>query len=275
MPVTVTFDLEDNRRSDQQEERFVPMSHRFLDFLEERGITATVFVVGEIARSHPDLVRRVAASGHEIGLHGLRHAPIGAVGPASLPGELRDGRSLLEDIAQASVLGFRAPIFSLTPSTKWAVDHIADAGFAYSSSLLPATNPLHGWPGAPNRPCRWDNGLLELPCPVGGAGPLQIPFLGGIYLRVVPTPLVRRFLGSLDAAAIPWTYSHPYDLDTEEPFFVMPYTAWLTSRILHTRRAATLTRLSYVIRAAEGSGPPLLEIATGLAQTNLPRIPSA
>src|SRR5271165_3150079 len=110
MAITVTFDLEDNRRSPTQEERFVPMSHRFLEFAEERGITATVFIVGEIARSHPELVRRVVEGGHEVGLHGLRHVALADVGEGRLRSELKEGRALLEDAAQAPIPGFRAPI---------------------------------------------------------------------------------------------------------------------------------------------------------------------
>ncbi len=275
MPVTVTFDLEDNRSSPEQEERFVPMSHRFLDFLADRGIAATVFVVGEIARSHPGLVRRIVDGGHEIGLHGLRHVALGDVGPGRLRVELREGRELLEDVGQASVSGFRAPIFSLTPATQWAVEQIAEAGFAYSSSVLPAANPLHGWPGAPRQPCRWENGLLELPCPVGGFGHALIPFLGGIYLRYVPLAFARRFLRRLGEPAVAWSYSHPYDIDPEEPFFVLPHAGWLTSRILHTRRATTLTRLEILLAAGGGAGRPLGEIARELALRDLPTIRSS
>jgi peptidoglycan-N-acetylglucosamine deacetylase len=275
MPITVTFDLEDNRSSAEQEERFVPMSHRFLDFLADRGITATVFVVGEIARSHPELVRRIADEGHEIGLHGLRHVALGDVGSTRLAAELHEGRELLEDVVQAPVQGFRAPIFSLTPATQWAVEHIAEAGFAYSSSVLPAANPLHGWPGAPRRPCRWENGLVELPCPVSGFGRALVPFLGGIYLRYVPVALARCFLRHLDESVVAWSYSHPYDIDPEEQFFVLPHAGWLTSRILHTRRAATLSRLDTLLAAAGGAGPPLGEIAQGLARRDLPTIRSS
>jgi peptidoglycan/xylan/chitin deacetylase (PgdA/CDA1 family) len=272
MPVTVTFDLEDSRSSPSQEPRFVSMSHRFLEFIEERGITATVFVVGEIARSHAGLVRRVGEGGHELGLHGLRHVVLSEVGPARLASELKEGRELLEQAAQVPVRGFRAPIFSLTPATEWAVEQIGAAGFAYSSSVVPSANPLHGWPGAPRAPCRWQNGLLELPCPVGGAGRLSIPFLGGIYLRYVPLPLTRRFLRALGDAAVPWTYTHPYDIDPDEPFFVMPHAGWLTSRIVHTRRGATLARLEAVLAAGGGAARPLGEIARTLQPHELPAI---
>ncbi|MEA2201808.1 MAG: peptidoglycan-N-acetylglucosamine deacetylase [Solirubrobacteraceae bacterium] len=270
MPLTVTFDLEDNRRSSTQEARFVPMSERFLDFIELRGITATVFIVGEIARTHARVVRRVAEGGHEIGLHGLRHVALEEVGPDRLEGDLREGRELLEDLIQTPVEGFRAPIFSLTPATSWAVESIAAAGFTYSSSVLPAANPLHGWPGAPLRPFRWDNGLIELPCPVGGIGRARVPFLGGIYLRYVPMPLASRFLARLERQAITWSYSHPYDIDTDEPFFTMPYAGWLTSRILHTRRGATLPALDARIAASGGAGRPLRELAGQLVPPDLP-----
>jgi polysaccharide deacetylase family protein (PEP-CTERM system associated) len=274
MPVTVTFDLEDSRSSPSQEPRFVSMSHRFLEFIEERGITATVFVVGEIARRHAGLVRRVGDGGHELGLHGLRHVVLSEVGPARLGGELREGRELLEQAAQVPVRGFRAPVFSLTPATEWAVEQIAAAGFAYSSSVLPSANPLHGWPGAPREPCRWQSGLLELPVPVGGSGRVSIPFLGGIYLRYVPLALARRFLRGLGDAAVPWTYTHPYDIDPDEPFYVMPHAGWLTSRIVHTRRGATLPRLEAVLAAGGGAARPLGEIARTLEPIELPAIGS-
>lgn len=257
MPITVTLDLEDNRWSPQQAPRFAAMTERFLTFARAHRVTATVFVVGELARSHPELLRQVAEEGHEIALHGLRHVPLEEVGPGRLQEELTTGRALLEDAAQVPVRGFRAPIFSLTPRTAWAIEEIAAAGFAYSSSVLPAANPLHGWPGAPRGPFRWANGLAELPCPVAGLGRMLVPFLGGIYLRYVPEPLTRRWVDALDADAIAWSYVHPYDLDPDEPFFVMPHAGWLTSRIVHTRRGATLRRLERLIDIAGGSAPPL------------------
>lgn len=269
MPITVTFDLEDNRRSAEQEERFVAMTQRFLAALDRWQATATVFVVGELARSHPELVREVAARGHEIGLHGLRHVTLGDIGPGVLERELLEGRELLEQVAQVPVAGFRAPIFSLTPRTAWARDEILAAGFTYSSSVLPAANPLHGWPGAPRQPFRWGNGLIELPCPVAGSGRVTIPYLGGIYLRYVPHTVTRRLLAGVEPDALPWTYSHPYDLDIDEPFFALPHAGWVTSRILWTRRRATLRRLERLMRE-NGIGAPLGTLVAALESRRLP-----
>ncbi len=270
MPLTITFDLEDNRRDAAQEPRFVAMTERFLDFLDRHGARATVFVVGELGRSHPELLREVAARGHEIGLHGLRHVTLGDVGRGSLREELRKGRALLEDVTQSPVAGFRAPIFSLTPQTAWAIDDLAACGFAYSSSVLPAANPLHGWPNAPRTPFRWSNGLVELPCPVAGAGRARIPFLGGVYLRFVPAALAARLLGRLEPDAVAWSYLHPYDLDPDEPFFVLPHAGWLTSRIVHTRRGATLPRIERLLSAAGGAAAPLGERLADLQTAALP-----
>jgi hypothetical protein len=108
--------------------------------------------------------------------------------------------------------------------------------------------------------------------PVGGAGRLSIPFLGGIYLRYVPPALARRFLRGLGDAAVPWTYTHPYDIDPDEPFYVMPHAGWLTSRIVHTRRGATLARLEAVLAAGGGAARPLGEIARTLEPLELPAI---
>lgn len=246
------------------------MSERFLEFMALQGIVATVFIVGELARSHPELVRRVAAYGHEIGLHGLRHVPLRDVGRGRLGAELREGKALIEDVAQTEVTGFRAPIFSLTPTVAWAIDEISACGFAYSSSVLPAANPLHGWPGAPATPFRWSSGLLELPCPVAGVGRARIPFLGGVYLRYLPVALVRRLLTRLDDDAVAWTYLHPYDLDPDEPFFVLPHAGWLASRILHHRRAATLDRLTRLLGEEGSAATPLVGRARDLRMRDLP-----
>ena len=183
--LTVTFDLEDNRRLLAQDARFAPMSYRFLDFIEERGISATVFVVGNLASTHGDLVRRVAEGGHEIALHGLRHVALGEVGPARLRvGSVRvascssrsgRGPCLASALRYSRLLQLRSGPWSRSPKPGSPTPR------AFFLRPIPCTDGR-----VPHVPCRWENGMLELPCPVGGAGRLQIPFLGGIYLRYVP-----------------------------------------------------------------------------------------
>lgn len=259
MPVTFTFDLEDSRSDLRRPERFPHVTRRVLGFLREQGITGTFFIVGELAETHADLVAEVAQDGHEIALHGYRHVPLVKLDAAAFREDLLRGRDVLERATGTTVRGYRAPIFSLVPSTAWAVDVLSDLGFTYSSSLLPAANPLNGWPGAPRSPFRWDTGLVELPSPVAGFGRLLVPYLGGVYLRYLPMPIVERLARSQrsDAVTADWLYCHPYDFDTEEPFERLPEASYLTSRILHARRGATYDRVARVLRAGGVAGPPL------------------
>jgi polysaccharide deacetylase family protein (PEP-CTERM system associated) len=274
MPLTITLDLEDSSGVHDPGGRWVGATERFLDDLAALDVRATVFVVGLAAQAAPALVRRAATAGHEVALHGLRHVTLAESGPDRLEGELREGRAILEDLTGQPVAGFRAPIFSLTPSTAWAVNVLTEVGFAYSSSILPARNPLHGWPSLPEVPFRWSTGLLEFPCPVLGVGPARIPFLGGIYLRYVPLAASRRRLRQL-AEASAWSYVHPYDLDPGAPVERFPHANWPTSLLLHTRRKATLPRLKALLAAAGGAGPPLSTLAAGLRGAAIPQVAAA
>lgn len=260
--VTFTLDLEDHREHTTDPVRYPAVVHRVLDDLARRGVRATVFVVGEVAEQSPDLVRSVARAGHELGLHGWRHDPLTTLTPAVLAADAARGKALLEDLGEAPVTGFRAPTFSLVAGTTWAADVLADAGFSYSSSVLPARNPLFGYPEAPDRPFRWPSGLVELPCPVVRVRGTGLPYLGGTYLRVLPWPAVAAALRSAPAAALLWTYCHPYDFDAGAPFWrVEP--SWWQSRLLWLNRRRMFDKVGRVL--ARGAAPPLAErVAAGL-----------
>lgn len=267
MALTFTFDLEDDGRPEPRYER---TTGRLLEWLDAEGVRATVFVVGRLAERSPGIVRAVADAGHEIALHGYEHVAIDALGEAGFRRDLQRGRAILEDLVAAPVAGYRAPLFSLTARTRWAPAVLAELGFSYSSSVLPAPNPIRGYPGAPRGPFRWSSGIVELPCPVAGDGRLALPYLGGVYLRYLPRRVLSRLVGRTRPDERPWTYVHPYDLDAGAPFAVLPHAGWLVSRILHYRRGATLDRLSALMRAL-GPGQPLGRLAEELAHRPLPR----
>jgi polysaccharide deacetylase family protein (PEP-CTERM system associated) len=269
VPLTITLDLEDHTPGAQAPRYGVP-TRRLLDWLGEHGVRATVFVVGELAERSSSVVAEIAQGGHEIGVHGLRHIALEDVGEAGAIAELRRAREVVEAAAGQPASGFRAPIFSLTRRTPWAPEALLEAGYTWSSSVLPARSPLHGIAGAPTTPFRWENGLVELPCPVAGPGRAQVPFLGGVYLRYLPQPFIRAACRRLGDDVVAWSYVHPYDLDPDEPFHVLPHAGWLTSQILHARRRGTLDRLASAARAAGGFGPPLGEVAAALQARELP-----
>ncbi len=270
MALSITLDVEDHRVGTRTPLRCVAPTEQVLQWLEDHHAQGTFFVVGDLALQEPGLVRRIAEAGHEVGLHGFHHVPIEETGPDRFLDELRRGRAALQDAGATAVPGYRAPIFSLTRQTPWAPAALTEAGFTYSSSVLPADSPLHGLAGAPRCPFRWADGPIELPCPVIGRGRLSVPFLGGVYLRYLPSALGQVGVRRLPSQVAAWSYLHPYDLDPDEPFAVLPHAGYVTSRIVHHRRRGTLDRLERLVTAAGGIGPPLAEVANAVDVARAP-----
>jgi len=220
-----SVDLEDVRRLVPDGLRFrprVPQTTKlYLDFLEMLGAKATFFVVGEVAEEYPDLIRLIADKGHELACHTHSHVPLDKQTAASLCDDLQRNIDALRKAGAGSVSGFRAPTFSLTADTRWAYPVLRELGFRYSSSVLPAKNPLYGWPGFGEEP-RVIDGILELPMTLGTIGPLAIPFGGGVYFRMLPRFALRRLfrLHAKDRAVL--GYFHPYDIDLEQERFMHP-----------------------------------------------------
>jgi polysaccharide deacetylase family protein (PEP-CTERM system associated) len=262
-PVSFTLDVEHHAPSGAHDPRLRAATEAVLDLFDTIGARATVFVVGDVATHVPDLVRSIADRGHEIGLHGWTHTPLTDLDPVSFASDVARGRELLSELSGQRIVGFRAPTFSLTLRAVWAADVLADAGFTYSSSVLPAHNPLHGFPGAPTEPFHWRCGLLEFPSPVAGLGPARIPYLGGTYVRLLPRSVLAVLRRSgLDGPA-PWVYVHPYDLDVDEPFWREPVAGPL-ARLLWVGRRGLPAKLADL--AVNGVAPPLGERVESFAE---------
>jgi polysaccharide deacetylase family protein (PEP-CTERM system associated) len=275
VPVTFTLDLEDVRTSADQPDRVPAVTTRVLDRMAQRGVRGTVFVVGELARAHPDLVRRAHADGHEIGLHAHRHVGLDKMGgPDAFARDTAAAKAELEDLVGTPVVGYRAPIMSLVPATSWAVDILAGCGFAYSSSTLPARNPLYGWPGLPRQPFRWaGDGLIELPCPVVSIGPATVPFLGGTYVRVFPDVVRRTGMRRSPGGAALWTYCHPWEFDHGAPLARMAEANWAVTIVGRINRRRMLGRVQRAV--GDQPGRPLREVAASLDPDALPAVDPA
>lgn len=261
--IIFTFDLEDHRPDQTVQPRFGAVTDQLLCDLDAWGVTGTFFVVGELAQEDPDLVVRVAARGHEIGLHGASHIPLPDIEPNEFREATKQSADRLTQLVQSEISGYRAPIFSLVPESAWAPEILSELGFTYSSSVLPARNPLFGWPQAPGTPFVWPSGLIEIPAPVFGFGPLKLPLLGGTYLRVAPRPIVRWVAKRAPDHA--WLYAHPYDFDPDEPRWTVPEVGRVASRILWWGRATMNPRVGELVA---GNRTTLAEVAVSL--TSLP-----
>jgi len=240
-PVTFTVDVEDLGDRAGAGPRYPAMTRKLLEFLEQHGIVGTFFVEGGIALETPGLVREIARRGHEVASHSFRHLDLVDENAAGFTAGIVAAKARLEDLTGTAVLGFRAPRFSLTPATRWTVEVLGQAGFTYSSSVLPGWGVPFGYPGAPCRPFLWPNGLLEIPCPIGRIGPLSVAFLGGMNLRYLP-PWRYRWMTEAVGGQTCWTYCHPYDIDLEEPFRIVRGTGLLFSVMLWCNRRTTLRR---------------------------------
>ena len=184
-----------------------------LAMLAERDARATFFVLGALAAELPQVVRGVAAAGHEVACHGWGHELAGALGPGRFGAAARRARALLQDLSGQEVRGYRAATWSIGPATAWASEELCRAGFAYDSSVFPLRTPLYGMASAPRVPYRIATAggeIVELPPAVGAFGPLPVPLAGGIYWRVLPLWVVRAGLARMAAPAV--LYAHPWEV---------------------------------------------------------------
>lgn len=252
-----SVDLEDIRLSipngvARHAERVPTLTRRYLDFLEQdlNGSRATFFTVGEVARMYPSLIREIAERGHEVALHSHRHIALTELGPDGFKTDLDQSIQALESAGIREMKGFRAPTFSLTEKTAWAFEILEKRGFTYSSSVLPAKNPLFGWaefgPSA-----RRVGGILELPMSVEKFGPLTLPFAGGVYFRTLPEFLIRRAFRARARAGEPALgYFHPYDIDTDQERFMHPgiHESRFYNWLMYYNRKEVFPRLSRLVR---------------------------
>ena len=215
--------IDRSHADDRVEEATRPL----LALLARHQVRATFFVVGEVIQAHPELIRAIVDAGHEIGCHTCTHRPLWELNAESFAQELICFERALKDaVPGVKARGFRAPTFSLSPSTAWALDVLAQHGYTYDSSIFPMKTPLYGVPGAPAAPYRPGSNLIshdpqaplwEWPMTAWRVGPAVIPVCGGFYLRVLPMPLILHGLRQAARRGPLVIYLHPWELDPGTP----------------------------------------------------------
>lgn len=201
-----------------------------LEILEKYRATATFFILGWVAESVPQLVRRIADAGHEIGCHGHGHQHIRKQDPEPFRQDVRRARKYLMDLIQQPVYCYRAPSFSITKSTLWALDILAEEGFTVDSSIFPVRHDLYGIPDSDRFPHR-RNGILEFPPTTIRLANNNIGIAGGGYLRLLPYGITRWAIREVNVKENQpaMVYFHPWELDPGQPRIGAP----LRSRLRH------------------------------------------
>jgi polysaccharide deacetylase family protein (PEP-CTERM system associated) len=203
--------------------------NRLLLLLSQHAVRGTFFVLGEIAAQHAEIVRRIAALGHEIGCHGDHHENVYGLTPAGFRMDIRDAKARLEDITSAQVFGYRAPNFSIGRQQRWAYEVLAEEGFLYDSSTFPIAHDRYGDATAPRFPyVAWHDGssrLLEFPIGTVRMLDINLPIGGGGYFRLYPFALTRRGIQRVNIRERRpvMFYVHPWELDADQP---RPPMAW-------------------------------------------------
>jgi polysaccharide deacetylase family protein (PEP-CTERM system associated) len=195
-------------------------TRRVLGLFERHRVHATFFILGWVAERFPALVRDIASAGHEVASHGFGHERLTTISRA----EFRDGivrtKHLLEDISGSTVQGYRAPSYSIGPGTLWAHEELREAGYRYSSSIVPIQHDLYGMPEAPRFAFRpKGSGLLEIPVTTTRLWGRNWPCGGGGYFRLLPYAAFRRGLRRVNRReGRPGVfYFHPWEVDPAQP----------------------------------------------------------
>ncbi len=168
-----------------------------LDLFERQKVHGTFFILGWVAQHHPQVVRKIVHAGHEIACHGYYHRLIRTQSYREFRDDVRRAKSLLEDIAGIDIVGYRAPTYSITSQTLWALEILIEEGFRYDSSIFPIRHDRYGIPDAKRFPymIRCKSGeIIEFPPSTVKLFGQNLPIAGGGYFRLIPYSLFRRGL---------------------------------------------------------------------------------
>ena len=198
---------------------------KILDILDFYQIKATFFCLGWIAKRYPLLIKTIAQKGHEIASHGYAHKPIYKQSPKEFREDIKRTKNILEDIIGKPVFGYRAPTYSITQKTLWALEILAEEGYKYDSSIFPIKHDLYGIPNAPRFPFvitfQRSNvqTFFEFPLTTLRILNINIPIAGGGYFRLFPYVFIKNALKYINIKEKkPFIfYLHPWELDPNQP----------------------------------------------------------
>ena len=240
-------------------------TERTLALLERTRCRATFFVLGWVAEREPGLIRELAHAGHELACHSHLHRQLHRLTPSQFRDDVVRSRYAIENAAGIQVVGFRAPTFSITRNTLWALQILAEERFEYDSSIFPIHHDLYGIPDAP----RWvhrrrlpsGRAIWEVPPSTLRIGKVNVPVGGGGYLRLFPLWFTRWAMKTIhqgDRQPV-IVYFHPWELDPHQPRLKG---SWKSRFRHYNGLAKTEGRLQEIL--SHGSFEPLINLVRRL-----------
>lgn len=227
----ITIDLEDwyhcnLGNNDVLEKRISTVeknTNELLLLLKKYNAKATFFTLGVIAEDFPKLIKKIDSEGHEIASHGYGHELVYSLTPKEFEADIRKSKAILEKIINKKVIGYRAPSWSITENSLWALQILEKEGFKYSSSIFPIKTFLYGIPSAPqypNKPIINNKKMNIYEFPPGTANFIvkKLGFSGGFYFRFFPLFIIKNIIKRRNKKGIPVIcYLHPWEIDSNPP----------------------------------------------------------
>jgi len=204
---------------------------RILDLLDKYNVKATFFVVGDVAKKSPEIIRLIYAKGHEIAFHGMNHEPLWTLSYKMFGKILKKFKELIRSILgeEVQIKGFRAPSASIDQRTGHYLQCLVDNDFEWDSSIFPFKTPLYGIADAPLKIYYPDfnnillegsqKDLIEFPLTVFNVGPIRFPITGGVYIKILPYIITKFLLKQVNQRFHrPFVlYFHPWETYTKTP----------------------------------------------------------
>lgn len=212
---------------DNYEDRVEYGLKSIMEVLSKHNVRATFFVLGCVAKKHPELIKEILNLGHEIGSHGTNHVMVTTQTREEFRADVAMSKEILEDITGAQVKLYRSSSWSIVPETIWALKILEEEGFICDSSIQPFKTPLSGFKHAPRQPFypiidgkRLN--ILEFPPSVLPIFNICLPFCGGLYLRTFPIEYIKYALKRVNKKAPGMIYTHPWEVDIGQPRLKVP-----------------------------------------------------
>ena len=198
---------------------------RLLSIFDRAQVQGTFFVLGWIAERYPALVRRIARAGHEIASHGYWHQLVYDLSPEEFANDILASKDAIYNACGVTVTAYRAPSFSIVPTSRWAFQILKELGFTVDSSVFPiAGHDRYGDPDSPKAIHLVETkygAITEFPPTTGeinfGLKCLPLP-IGGGYFRLLPLSLTQLAINQVRATTGPaMFYIHPWEVDPGQP----------------------------------------------------------
>ncbi len=242
------FKDSDTKHGSKPNESVVDNTLTTLDLLSETSNKATFFVLGTVAEHYPDIVKEILNQGHEVATHGYSHRLVYNMTPETFKDDLKVSFDHLQKAGCSEILGYRAPYWSITKKSLWALEVLKNLGLKYDSSIFPIKRGLYGIPNAKTYPNEIIEGLWEFPPATIRFSGINLPIAGGGYLRLMPYKIISSAIKKDVSKDTKVFYFHPYELDPED------------TKLQH--KAKSITTIFYWIqqKLGRGSNPEKLRL---------------